>query len=64
LEAEWSEDLAGETERPDRQAKVFIRDKDLSKSHRSGVRASIVAMKIRNGIGAKGRRLMDAERAE
>jgi hypothetical protein len=41
-------------------ATAFIWDKDLTKNRRSEVRASVVAMKIRNGIGAKGRRVMDA----
>ena len=59
MEAERSDAFERESERPVREATVFIVRKG-TKSRRAGVRASIVGMKRRNGRGPKGRRKVDA----
>src|SRR5580658_946243 len=56
LETEWMEDSIHETKRSERTGRRSLPVSVGTKNRRSGVRASIVALKRGNARGAKGRR--------
>ena len=59
MEAEWSEGLAHDTERPAGTRRVFMII-TIRRARLAGVRGTIVATKPGNAGGAKGPREMDA----